>query len=139
MAGTCQYCDILSRDAIFLSEILRYNHVVIGYDAFDGGDDEFILNLGLQLLQMSLQIRGRCNEDERIGFFHDIIDVGVEVDALGIKFDARQVGRVMAKSFEVGDTVVSPHIPVYRLCLRQNHFCNGCSPTSSAHDGYLTG
>ena len=26
-----------------------------------------------------------------------------------------------------------------RLRLAQYHFCNGCCPTSSAHDGYLTG
>ncbi len=139
MAGTCQYSNILSRDAIFLSEIFRDNQVVIGYNTFDGSYDEFILNLSLQFLQVNLQIRGRCNEDERIRFFHDIIDVGVEVDTLGIKLDARQVGRVMAKPFEVGNTVVSPHIPVYRLRLGQYHFGNGSCPTSSAHDGYLTG
>ena len=139
MAGTCQYSNILSRDAIFLSEIFRDNQVVIGYNTFDGSYDEFILNLSLQFLQVNLQIRGRCNEDERIRFFHDIIDVGVEVDTLGIKLDARQVGRVMTKPFEVGNTVIASHVPIYRLRLGQNHFCNGSCPTSSAHDGYLTG
>ena len=64
MAGTCQYSNILSRDAIFLSEIFRDNQVVIGYNTFDGSYDEFILNLSLQFLQVNLQIRGRCNEDE---------------------------------------------------------------------------
>ena len=117
MAGTCQYSDILSRDTIFLSEIFRDNQVVIGYNTFDGSYDEFILNLSLQFLQVNLQIRGRCNEDERIRFFHDIIDVGVEVDTLGIKLDARQVGRVMTKPFKVGNTIIASHVPIYRLRL----------------------
>ena len=34
MAGTCQYSNILSRDAIFLSEIFRDNQVVIGHNTF---------------------------------------------------------------------------------------------------------
>ncbi len=100
MAGTCQHSNIFGWNTVFFREVFRYNHVVIGYDTFNGSDDEFILNLSLQLLQVSLQIRGRSNKDERIRLFDYIVDVGVEVDTLGIELDARQVGRVMTKPLE---------------------------------------
>ena len=75
MAGTCQYCDIFGRNTVFFREVFRYNHVVIGYDALNGSDDELILDFCLQLLQVSLQIRRRSYKDKRIRLLDYIVDV----------------------------------------------------------------
>ena len=56
--------------------------VVIGYDSFDSGDDKLIFYLGFQLFQMRLQIRRGSDEDQCIRFFHNIVDVGTESDAV---------------------------------------------------------
>ena len=111
----------------------------VGHDAFDGRDDELVLDFGLQLLQVRLEIGRRSDEYQRIGSLHYIVDVGAEIDTLGVEFDARQIGGVMAQPFEVGNAVVAPHVPIDRLGLVEHHFGNGSRPTTSAHDGYLSG
>ena len=75
MAGTRQHCDIFGRNTVFFGEVFRYNHVVIGYDALNGSDDELILDFCLQLLQVSLQIRRRSYKDKRIRLLDYIVDV----------------------------------------------------------------
>ena len=139
MAGTCQYSNIFRWNAIFFCEVLRYDQIVIGYDSFYSSNDEFIPYPRFQLLQVSFEIGGGGDKYQRIRLFYYIVDIRAEVDALHVEFDARQVGRVMAQSFKIGYTIISSHIPVNRLSLSKYHFCNGCSPASSAHYGYLSG
>ena len=67
------------------------------------------------LFQVSFQIRGRSDENQRIRFFHNIVDVGTESDTLGIEFHSCQISRIVPQSLEISDAVIASHIPIDRV------------------------
>ena len=75
MAGACQHCYVLGRNAVFFREVFRYDEIVVGYNSFDSGNNELVSYARFQLFEMSLQIRGGGDEDECVRFLHDVIDV----------------------------------------------------------------
>ena len=93
MAGTCYYSNVLGWYTIFLGEVFGYNQIVIRDNTFDGCNDKFVLYFCLQLLQMRFEVRRRRNKYQCMRCLDYIVDVRTEIDPLGIKLDACQIGR----------------------------------------------
>ena len=75
MARTGQDGNIIFGHPILLMEIFRYDEVLIGYNTLDSRNDELVLELGLQFLQMALQVRRGSDEYQYVRLAYNLVDV----------------------------------------------------------------
>ena len=118
-------------------EKLRADEVLVGDDAFDGSDDELVLDACLEFLQVILYVWRWRDKDERVVFGHDLVYVAREPYLVGFEMHAGEVSRVVAKSDKLLYAVVASHIPSYVVSVSHHNLGNGRSPASASDDSYL--
>ena len=124
--------DLLFRHVERVMEILRDGDVVVGHNTFSGNHNHLVSQAGLQLFEVSLEIRRGRDEDECVAVFHDVVDVGVERDPVDVELHAREVSRVMFQTLEVVNTVFAPEIPVDILDVDHDDLGNGSGPAAAS-------
>ena len=137
MRRTAQTGQVAIRHVEHFMEVLRAYQVVVGHDAFDGRDDELVLESRLQFAQMVLQV-GRWNhEDQRVVEGHDVVHVALEVNLVEVEVYTGQVAGVVAQPPEVLYLVVAPHIPPYVMGVSHHYLGYGRCPATTADNCYL--
>ena len=138
MAGTSQTGKVLMGNVEHLVEILRADKVLVGHDAFDGGDDELVLDACLEFFQVILQIGGRGYEHQRVILLGNMVDVVLEVYLRGIEVYAGQIAGVVPHTAEILYLVVAAHIPANVVRVLHHNLGNGRRPRASADYGNAT-
>ena len=138
MGGTSDTSQIIIGHIEYLMEILRADEVLVGHDTFDGSDDEFVANAGLQFLEVTFQIGRWRDEYQCVVLLHDAVDVIIEVNLVDIEVDAGKIGGVVAEASEILDTVIATHIPANVVGVTHHNLGNSRSPRTATNDCYLT-
>ena len=138
MGGTSDAGEVVVGHIEYLMEIFRADEVLVGYDTFDGCNDELIADAGLQFLEVSLEIRRRRDKHQRIVLLYNTVDVVVEVNFVDVEMDAGKIGRVVAEATEVVDAVVATHIPANVVGVTHHNLGYGRCPAAATDDCYLT-
>ena len=119
-------------------EILRADKILVGHDTFDSREDKLIADARLKFLQMALQVRLGCYENERVVLLDNTIQIAVEINLVGIEMYTGKIGWVVTQALEVVDTVVAPHIPTDMVGMTHHNLGNCRSPATTADNRYLT-
>ena len=136
MTGSTHYQYILFGHIVILVEIFRDGHVLIRHDTFSSTQQYLVLQRGGQFLQMLLQVGRRDSQHQYVRVLHHQVDVRREMDAVHVKGHICQVGRIMSQFDEIGNSVITAHVPVYLRLFLQKYLGNGRSPTASTEYGY---
>ena len=138
MARPCDDRKIFQRDLITLCKIVCNQHVLVRYNAFDGGNDHFVPYRRFQFLQMLLEKRRGGGKNQDVGIFDGCINVRIKIDAIGIERYGRQVTGIMLHPLEIFDRLRTTHIPVNIRLSRQHDFSQRRSPASASHNRHFS-
>ena len=95
-----------------------------------------IRSMTLSSLEVAFYIRRRSDEDEGVGFFDNIVDVGGELDAACVEMQSCEIGRVVAQALEFFDSIIPSNVPVDAFFMVEHNLGNSRCPATTSHDCY---
>ena len=139
MARTAHHQHTLRFHPVHTLHVIGYYLIFIRHDTLHRRHHEFIADIGSQLLHVTLEVRRRHHEQQRIGMLAHIIDIRRKFYALDIKFHIAQISRIMTQTLEILYAVVASHIPHYRFTVVEQKLGKSRSPAPTAHHCYCSG
>ncbi len=94
-----------------VAHIIRYKHILVGHNAFNRRNHEFLAYVYRQFGKMALEIWRWHNHQQRVGLGCHIVYIRRKHNALHIKLHIGQISRVMPQTHELLYAVIAAHIP----------------------------
>ena len=135
MAGAGDHEELQRVDAVVLGHVVGDELVLAGHYALHGRHDGLSRDVLGEVLEVALEVGRGHHEEQGVAAAAGFVDVAREVDAADVEIHVREVGRVVAQTFEVLDAVVAAHVPGDGLAVVEQELGEGRGPAASAHDG----
>ena len=75
VAGTAHHQQAVVGHMEFIAHVVGDKHVLVGHDAFHGGDDEFLAYIDIKFFEMALEVGRRHDEHEGVGLLGHVVYV----------------------------------------------------------------
>ena len=137
MARAADYEHVAARHPAHLLEIVGDDHVAVRHYAFHGRDDVLLRDVDAELAYLRKEIRGRHRHYEGVGVGRHLVDVGGEVNPVGVEAYVGQIGWVVAVFPEFLYLVVAAEIPSDAVAVLKQKLGDGCRPASASENGYF--
>ena len=138
MTRSAKHGEVILRHVVHLVEVVGADEVLVGHDTLDGCHDELVAKADMEALQVSLQVRRRRDEDERLASLDDPVDVALEGNAVHVEVDAGEVCGIVSEALEVLDAVVSAKVPPDVVILLEEHLGNRRRPAAATQYCYVS-
>ena len=138
MTRSAKHGEVILRHIVHLVEVVGADEVLVGHDTLDGCHDELVAKADMEALQVSLQVRRRRDEDERLASLDDPVDVALEGDAVHVEMDAGEVGGIVSEALEVLNAVVPAKVPPNVVVLLEQHLGNRRCPAAATQYCYVS-
>ena len=119
-------------------EILATDEILVGYDTLDSGDDVLVAEARLQFLQVTLQVRRRRDEHQRVVLLHNAVDIVFKLYLADVEVDTGKIGGIMTHTTEILDTVVAAHVPANVVGVTHHDLGYGRCPRAATNYRYST-
>ena len=101
-------------------------------------DESLVAKADMKPLEVSLQVRRGCDEDECLTSLDDLVDVALEGDAVHVEVYAGEVGGIVSEALEVLDAVVPAEVPPDVVVSFEKHLGDGRRPTAATQYCYIS-
>lgn len=119
MARTGNHKNLIPVAAETVGHVVRNQYIIIGYNTLYGRHYRLGAQIDINFVRMCLEVRRRHRQQQRVTPAAHLVNVAGEVYAIDIEGDIAKICRIAAFAYELFDTVVTAHVPMYGLTVLQ--------------------